>query len=308
MWRAACFPPSVLLSVQRFDIDDLGVHRRFWGVYARGFWIHLVRQVHMGADDDLIPLLGHGRPTEGTNLVSVALEGRGLVGRAGHPKVKAAPGLLFTFPGRASSRVRLEADDVESFSMNVETTNEHGPLGFDRGRVHPETMHAVAVNLCTAIERAWQAPSLEPLVHAAVLELFAQLRAEGLPRPRELVPTPVSDSLRRLGRAVDLALSQTGSRAMLVDVEGASALSARTLQRGFASLCKLWGQREESFRAHVSRTVLARASWAMTHPDATTERIARAVGFASPNAFCRALAQRGMPSPGLVRRRFAALG
>jgi AraC-like DNA-binding protein len=40
----------------------------------------------------------------------------------------------------------------------------------------------------------------------------------------------------------------------------------------------------------------------MSHPRATTERVARALGYSSPTALCRALANASLPTPGSVRR------
>ncbi|MGZ3477709.1 MAG: hypothetical protein ACXWUG_30850, partial [Polyangiales bacterium] len=45
----------------------------------------------------------------------------------------------------------------------------------------------------------------------------------------------------------------------------------------------------------------------MTAPGATVEEVARAVGYASPTAFARALTQAGLPPPGEVARCVASL-
>ena len=41
------------------------------------------------------------------------------------------------------------------------------------------------------------------------------------------------------------------------------------------------------------------AAW-MTSPGATTERVARIIGYANAPAFCRAMANAGLPAPGDV--------
>lgn len=40
----------------------------------------------------------------------------------------------------------------------------------------------------------------------------------------------------------------------------------------------------------------------MTAPGATTELISEVLGYGSPRAFCLAMAQAGLPSPGRVAR------
>lgn len=303
----------MLLSVQSFDVEEIGIHRRSWAMDAPGLWIRVVRQVGMGADEGLVRLLGFGRPTGSRNLIGVSLCGRSLVRVPGRPAQDVEPGFVGLLPGRGAYSTRLEAGPA-SFSLTIEFDRDvwgAAVLAPSVGRIADLTrLNEQAESLCHAIECAWADPSARPLVDRALVDLFSSLRASGIPipdiDPRAFEPLPLS--LSRLGRAVDRALSQTRSRAMLVDVESECELCARTLQRSLPALCALWGQSAESFREHTRRNILARACWAMTNPQATTELVARAVGFSSPNAFCRAMAGYGLPSPGRVRQRFIELG
>jgi hypothetical protein len=303
----------VLLSVQTFDVEEIGLHRRSWAIDAPGLWIRLVRQVGMGADERLVRLLGYGRPPASRNLVGVCLGGRSVTHVAGGALDEMGAGDALVVPGRASYSTRLESTDPASFSLTIELDRNvwgSAAVAPTCGRIgDPTRANEHAESLCSAVERAWADPSARPLVDQALGELLAGLRADGLPIPdldsRAFAPLPGSVSL--LGRAVDRALSQTRSRAMLVDVESEGEVSARTFQRSLPALCAIWGQSVESFREHTRRNLLARACWAMTNPRATTELIARAVGFASPNAFCRAMAGYGLPSPGRVHQRFVEL-
>jgi hypothetical protein len=302
----------MLVSSQTFEVGSLGVSRRFWGVYGRGLFIHVVRQRGVGIDEDLVPTLGYGRRAEGCVTIGLELEGTSVTRMNGTSRETTA-GTVMLLPGRGVYRGHLEPSDDVSWSLIVE---------FD-GRVHPcatvtpedarlastAAAKVAVASLCEGVERAvaaGDARACAPDVEA----LFAFLRAEGLPVPTvDLGAEPcVPPSLARLQRAVDGALSQTDGRPMLVDVENESGLSSRTLQRAMPALCALWGQRAESFRDHARRILFGRACALMVSPRATTQAVARVLGFASANAFCRAMMRYGLPSPGAVRARFRALG
>lgn len=265
----------------------------------------------MGSDEELVRLLGFGRPADSRNLVGVGLSGRCYVRAGGKPARVFEAGEFVALPGRAACSSR--GDHEHSFSLTVETDRNvwsARPWSLSSGRIGDiAVFRAIAESLCVAIESAWLDPSARPLVDTALTDLFTCLRSEGLPIPaietRSFAPPPAS--IAKLARGVDRALSQTRSRAMLIDVENEGGACARTLQRAMPALCTLWGQTIESFRDHTRRTLLARACWAMTNPSATTELIAQAVGFSTPNAFCRAMASYGLPSPGRVRDRFRQL-
>lgn len=302
----------MLVTSQRFDVASLGIRRHFRGVHAHGIWVHVVRQVGMGGDERLVPTLGFGRTTSDRLVIGVDLEGESAMTFGGKSLVT-REGSVSVLPGRGSYRARLEPSGRVSWSMIVE---------IDR-RVHPSApatesfgmldglgdARRIVSSLCDAIDRAWEDPTQRPGVHIALDALLAFMRARGLPVPAiDLRDAPeVSETLQRLARAADLALSQTGERPMIVDVEEASGIGARTLQRAMPALCALWGQAPESFRAHTRRVVLGRACALMTNPRATTEGAARVLGFSTPNALCRAMAKAGLPSPGAVRERFKAI-
>jgi hypothetical protein len=303
----------VLLSVQSFEIPEIGVHRRSWAIDGPGLWVRLVAQTGLGVDEDLVRLLGFGRSVSARTLIGVALAGRAALRMGGGRGHELLAGEGIVVPGRTAFSNRMEARPETSFSLTVEIDSElwgtaaTTPSVFRLSDLPRVTRMANA--LCLAVERAWTEPAARPLVETALRDLFSRLAQEGLPLPaidpRGFVP--LSPSLARIARAVDIALSQHGSRAMIVDVNDESALSARTLQRALPALCAAWGQSVESFREHTRRSLLARACWAMTNPKATTELVARSVGFSTPNAFCRAMSTYGLPSPGRVRQRFLEL-
>jgi hypothetical protein len=295
----------VLPSVQRFEAP-FG-YRHLWAVHARGFWIHVVRHAGMGHDEDLVPALGFGRPTGARTVVGLDLEGRTSM-RSAHGSRELPAGTAVVLPGRGAYRSRVEPSDRESFSMMLEFASA-APTPAVATFAARERAVAIASELCLAIDAAADDAQARPRLNAAVQDLFEFFRAEGFPLPdvdpRSIPPPP--PTLHRFGRAVDLALSQTGARPMLVDVERAGAATARTFQRTMPALCEAWGHKEESFRSHARRILLGRACSLMTTRDATTESVARLLGFSTPQAFCRAMARYGLPSPGAVPERFRSL-
>jgi hypothetical protein len=309
----------MLVGHQRIDAPWVGAERVQWTVSGAGFWVHVVRQVGLGADENLAPGLGYGRPRETRNVIGLTLSGAHRLRYGdGHTQV-VRPGGVLQFPGRSAFRASIAAGETCALSINIETDRRlHG------GAWHTSTVSSVdaransAIRLLTetltsSIERAWEAPEAEGLVAVALRALVDRLRALGILTLDDaaITTTPPrcheASRLRAVSHAVDLALSRSDARAMLVDLESLAQVSARTIQRVFPRLCEAWGQASESFKAHCRRVTLARACALMTHPEATTESVARLVGFASPNAFCRAMAARGLPSPGNVRARMRAL-
>jgi len=298
----------MLFSVQKFEIGSLGIKRQVWGVSAPGLWIHVVSLRGIGQNESLVPALGFGRPLGTRNSVGLSVAGRCVVRYGQGKAVECAAGEVAVFPGRSSFRSAVEATDEVTLSMHIETDRSLFPAplfapSFGRLGMIDEVRAGIE-SLSDAIEAAWRPSSAAHLVDGALSHLFARLRASGVPvPPRESwLGADFAPQVQRCGRAVDLALSQTDSRAMLVDVERFGGISARTVERAFPDLCAALGQQPESFRAYTQRVCLVRACGAMENAKATTEGVAHAMGFSSPNAFCRAMARAGLPSPGAVRR------
>lgn len=301
----------MLLGFRSFSIAAIGIDRQTWRIDAPGLWIRLQRQRGLGGDDRLLNVRGHGRPLGSRSLVAVMLDGHG-VGRHGDRTVDLGRGETALLPGHASYAARIEPEE-EQFSLTIEFDRaKWGGAEFSpqSGRVgEPKRVAERAEELCVAIEGAWAQPTRRPAVDRALADLLSALRADGLPIPevdlRSFAAAP--PPLANLARALDRSLSTNDSRSMLIDVEGEATVSARTIQRALPTLCALWGQRTQTFREIGRLTTLERACGAMTNPRATTELVARALGFSTPNAFCRAMNTFGLPSPGRVRERFLAV-
>jgi hypothetical protein len=130
---------------------------------------------------------------------------------------------------------------------------------------------------------------------------------DGERSPREVV-IPPPPRVERIGRAIDGVLSRAGTRPMVVDLTRAldcSERQARYLVSEYVGAYALQGVTEWRTLVNVWTTYLA--GLLMTAPGATTERVAALLGYGSPNAFCHALTNAGLPSPGEMRRIVADL-
>ncbi|HEY2516845.1 MAG TPA: hypothetical protein VGI39_38505, partial [Polyangiaceae bacterium] len=145
-----------------------------------------------------------------------------------------------------------------------------------------------------------------PLLAATLVELFAQLQAHGVVQEslsEEELAAGLPVRLARVGRAIDGALSRPGARPKLVDVcdaLGCSDRLARQLVQEYAEVYALEGATE--WRSLVRGWTMYLAQLLTTARGATTDGVARLLGYGSSNALCHALANAGLPSPGAMRR------
>lgn len=145
---------------------------------------------------------------------------------------------------------------------------------------------------------------------AALLELLA---SAGLPvrradpqNPGELIE-PVSAAARHLAAPLSASLSNLGQRPMLVDLEHALGRSSRHLRRGLSELLHCYDFYGGSWQRLRHWWRLSMAATLMTAPGATTELVGDLLGYGSPRAFCLAMSQAGLPSPGRIARLVAAM-
>lgn len=303
----------MLVSFQSFELPEIGAYRRFWGIAAPGIWVHVVEMCRLGADEGLVTQLGFGRPSGVRNLFGMGLGGRSFL-RDGAGRVhEYREGSALLLPGRSALQAMHSGGDA-SFSINIETDlRRFGAQPFlptlDR-LPRPDRVRARVEALCAAVEAVWAGSetTTSGALPTAFDDLFAVLLAEGAPLPpiRACDLDPFPPSLQGVARAVDQSLSRVGVRPVMVDVEAGVEASARTVQRLFPALCEAWGQRPETFRQHRQRILAWRACAAMANARATTSGVARALGFSTPNAFCRFVARSGLPCPGAVRERVQA--
>lgn len=312
----------MLPSYQSFVVDRPAVVRRFHGAFHPRLWVHVVEQSGC-TDEALLPNLALGRPDAGRRLAGLVLGGSSRV-RFGDGTVHTlGVGQGTTCNGRGTFRSRAESIGHEaSLSITIDwdarwfasRAIDIAPA-FRVGDRGTSALRARASELRVAIEQAWRAPAspAQGRIAPHVAEILALLRAEGLDVPAcgaADLATTFTPEVASTSRALDRALSRTEELPMLVDVESAAGVSARTVQRWLPRVFEAWGQSSstpESFRALRTRVQLVRACLVMSHAESSTERAAQVVGFSSPNALCRAFARAQLPSPGRIRDRLRAL-
>jgi AraC-like DNA-binding protein len=303
----------MLASVQRFEVPELGLRRTFHGVFTPRLWVHIVELRGARVDERLMRGLGACRPDIGRRLVAFSVDGESVV-RTPMEREWAIGGEAIVCNGRASLTGGTDARVRPSLTLSIDWDATYFGDSLLRApaftRVMQRRLAPVVHALRDAIEAAWQDPSAVLPLQRVLERTLAMLRAEGFAAPRVDGRELVEDSylgLAPLSRALDVSLSFERGRPALVDLEDALRVSARTIQRRLPDVLRAWGYRPDGFSALRKRTRLFQACAVMSHSQATVEIAARATGFATPSAFCRAFVDAGLPSPGRVRTVLARL-
>jgi AraC-like DNA-binding protein len=135
--------------------------------------------------------------------------------------------------------------------------------------------------------------------------IVALLRSWGAPfervEPGALVDD-VPQHMAALSQALDGTLSRLAEGPSMLDLDRALGVTPRHLQRLVASFHERYGFNATTWRDALNRRRLLFGASMMTAGGSTTERVAVAMGYGSATAFCRALAQAGLPSPSAVPR------
>jgi hypothetical protein len=296
----------MIVSKRFFTWSDVVIRR--WLLRDPSFLVKVVETRGVCTDDRLwertrlwsvvpdwpcagIPILGHGVMRSDRASSEMRRGYLGTIDRGEHFRARTEPApafgvfvqwdpAVFGRPGTASlSRARLDPRDVSRVGHTL------------RGIVAPD--------------------ATRDTIAAHVGELFAVLGALGVlqsqPHLHEVIARP-APRVEHIGRIIDGVLSRAGSRPMVVDLTRAldcSERKARYLVSEYVGAYALQGARE--WRTLVSVWTTYLAGLLMTSPHATTEGVAQALGYGSPNAFCHALTNSGLPSPGEMRRMVAGM-
>ncbi len=145
---------------------------------------------------------------------------------------------------------------------------------------------------------------------AHLAQLLELLSCAGLPVRRaaaaELVEA-IAPAARHLAAPLGASLSNLGGRPMLVDLEAALGRSSRHLRRNLAELHRTYDFYGGSWHRLRHWWRLSMATTLMTARGATTEGVSDLLGYGSPRAFCLAMAQASLPSPGKISRAVTAM-
>lgn len=179
------------------------------------------------------------------------------------------------------------------------------PQGFAHHRLSPGDLEVLAAAADAIAETNDVAAAAE---HATVI--LDVLRRSGVPFDAKSPPSlieEVSEQTRILAAALDDLLSDLRRKPMAIDLHQVLGLSLRQVNRLVVDFNRRYGFNALGWRDTRGRRRLMMGATLMTAPNATVEEVARAVGYASPTAFARAMAQAGLPPPGEVARAVASL-
>jgi AraC-like DNA-binding protein len=135
--------------------------------------------------------------------------------------------------------------------------------------------------------------------------VLAALASFGLPVAREGAKRAVEPGHHRFARALEATVFPLTARPMTVDLCRALGLGERQTTRLANDFFARFFVTAPGWRGYVRGMRLEIGVVLASNPRATTERVSRALGFASPTALCHAFQSAGMPSPQEVRRQLA---
>ena len=240
--------------------------------------------------------------------VGVPVRGHGIM-RAGEHVMPMQRGWLGFVRHGAKFRARTEAADAFGVFMQWDPSVFGAPPGGEE--MMRDAIGSAEIDLFARVASSISSPETgHDRVAANVAELIRLFSSRGFFGAQaldaiepSLVAPPPAPRIDRIGQAIDAALSRPGSRPMVVDLSaalGCSERQARYLVREYAGAYALQGVRE--WRTLVGTWTTYLAGLLVTARDASTEGIARILGYGSPNAFCHALGNAGLPPPGELRR------
>ena len=260
--------------------------------------LHAARNANVVSEDALLLRGFHRAGAVGRPVVTILLEGEAVL-RAYDRETQAAPGDLVAMDYKGAIAMRQSGLRYEAlaFEWDPELLGPRPPAFTQRRLGAPELAKA------REVWRSVVADDSSP--EALIGELVGLLVRTGLelrcPADAELADD-VSDSTLKMARALDVALSNLEGQPMTADLEKLLGLSARQVNRLVASYNIRYGFNSIGWRDTRNRRRLMIGATFMTAPGATVASVAKVVGYRSPTAFARALADAGMPPPTTIPR------
>ena len=298
----------MLLSVRTAGIPEIDASVATTALVHTGYRVHVIHNRGVICDDELfLPSISRvGRVSR--PVLTVIVEGRARVRLPTGFERWMEAGDLALLPEKAVVAMRQEATPAfRSIALEWDpgTLGARAPSApdvarLDRSAVNVVVAMADALETCRDVRRAAQ----------LLADLSALLASRGAPltavSTADLVE-PVPSAVLHLSNALDGVLSSLDGGPALVDLDGALGLSSRQLNRVVSEFNRRAGFNSLGWRDTRNRRRLLVGASLMTAARARTERVARAMGYASPTSFCHAFAQAGLPSPGNAAERVAAL-
>lgn len=168
----------------------------------------------------------------------------------------------------------------------------------------------VPSKMCMAAAwRLWNAfDQQQNTVHAlrtALGDLEYALLADGLGWIEPDESLEVSRDTQRTMSAIDESFCNFDTQPSMVDLEARLHKTRRAIHSDIENMHEAFGlcgvSSKRGWRAERDFYRLSVGLWFAGAPDITTERLAKCLGYRSPDALCHAFAHVGLPSPGRVR-------
>jgi hypothetical protein len=291
----------MILSRRRSTSRELHASLTTHALVHSAFRLHIVANEGVVSEDRLslqaFDRKGHlGRP-----VLTVVLEGQARLEYQGVTRWL-EPGDLSLLPDKNALVMRQQGSRFESVAIEWEP----GTLGVRPGGWQTSRLPSGALERLRPHVRAVTAHGFDGGRAAARFSaIVALLRGAGAPLARieagALVES-VPEHMGALSRALDATLSNLSGRPMMIDLHRMLGVTPRHLLRLVTSFHGRYGFNATGWRDALHRRRLLLGAAMMTARGATSERVASAMGYGSPAAFWRGLAQAGLPSPGAVPR------
>jgi AraC-like DNA-binding protein len=293
----------MIVSRRITAIAELNASLATHALVHSAFRLHIVRNRGIVSEDRLslraFERKGHlGRP-----VLTVVLEGRARLDCEGR-SVWLEPGDVSVLPHKDAVVMRQDGSRFESLAIEWEPgTLGARPRGWQTSKLPRGALERLRSHVCAVSDAGPDADTRASSARFAII--VALLRSFGAPfervEPGALVDD-VPQHMAALSQALDGTLSRLAEGPSMLDLDRALGVTPRHLQRLVASFHERYGFNATTWRDALNRRRLLFGASMMTAGGSTTERVALAMGYGSATAFCRALAQAGLPSPSAVPR------
>ena len=276
-----------------WDGDAISLDR----VFGEGWVVRRAAATGLATDDRITAPLGRGL-SESRARLSIVFGGRMTLRGSSGREVMLAPG---DFALRSRIDAAQEACDGETLEIDFECPTDLP--AWSQGRLGRRTRLAMC-RLSDATRLV--EPTTTPQFRAVLDAGLEALAAEGLSVRLVRAASPGGAEEQRTMTALDRALSTLATAPALVDLEASLTCNRRTVVRRIHALHSrhaIHGIGGTDFRSVRDFYRLLVACILASSPHATTEGLARAVGYASPAALCHAFDRVGLPTPGAIRAR-----
>lgn len=291
----------MLLSHRAIEATRIGASLATSAILHRCYRIHAVDNRAVVSEDALMLRAFERRGHVGRPCATIVLEGTARI--SAHDRTEWLDGpraMLMDF--KAAIVMRQQGHRYRSLVFEWDVPSMGGrPEPFVDVSDPSLFMHAEA--LWNAL-RSTRDSRAHATLRAWVADTLAALRAAGAPiapLATDALEEPIDPQIETLSRALDRALSAMDDQPMIVDLTDTLGLSARQLQRIVTAFHEQYGFNSRSWQDTRSRRRVMMGATLMTVEGATTEYVARVVGYRSPQSFARALQRAGLPAPAQIR-------